>query len=85
MRRLADGRDALSLLAAGRLRARHIERVAGLVSRFHDASRLGVPAPFGRDVWRERIAQPVLDNLALLQDAVGRLVPRATVERGAAW
>ena len=40
MRRLPAGRDALSLLEAGRLRGRHVDEVAERVAAFHAAHRL---------------------------------------------
>jgi aminoglycoside phosphotransferase family enzyme len=40
MRRLPTGRDALSLLSAGRLRRRHIDAVADRIASFHQENRL---------------------------------------------
>ena len=46
MRRLRDGRDALSLLERGALEAAELEHAAELVAAFHRANGLGTPAPF---------------------------------------
>jgi aminoglycoside phosphotransferase family enzyme/predicted kinase len=75
MRRLPAGRDALSLLEAGALRAVQIERLARRVSVFHEAQGLGAPAPFPPEAWRERVLGPVADNFRLLRDEVGDAVP----------
>jgi hypothetical protein len=69
MRRLPAGRDALSLLAAGRLSAAQLDGAALRIARFHDASGLGAPAPFAPDAWIERIAAPLHDNVAVLARA----------------
>ena len=76
MRRLAGGRDALSLLAAGRLAPEQVARVAGVVARFHAAHGLGVPAPFDPVEWLERCTAPVRDNFHLLEAHVDHVVPR---------
>src|SRR5690606_4039925 len=81
MRRLPEGCDALSLLARGALRAAHVDAVADRLAAFHARVGLGAPAPFPPEVWRERVAGPVLENLRLLEPAAGRLVPRATLRR----
>ncbi|MEE9278616.1 MAG: AAA family ATPase [Myxococcota bacterium] len=59
MRRLPDGRDALSLLEAGQLASRQIDAIARSVADFHERVRLGTPAPFSAQEWRERICQRV--------------------------
>lgn len=65
MRRLPDGRDALSLLERGALRARHLDAVADTLARFHARHRLGVPSPWSAEEWRTRVHRPVQDNVAI--------------------
>lgn len=77
MRRLPEGRDALSLLERGALRAHHVDAVAHVLARFHARHRLGVPSPWSPEGWRERIHRPVQDNVA----ATGERVD----ENRAAW
>jgi predicted kinase len=69
MRRLADGRDALSLLDSGELGDAHLDAVAALVAGFHARVGLGQPAPFAADEWRERVSRPVLANFASLAES----------------
>jgi aminoglycoside phosphotransferase family enzyme/predicted kinase len=69
MRRLAEGRDALSLLEAGRLGAAELDRLARLIAQFHDQHGLGVPAPFTPREWLDRCTAPALDNFRLLAEA----------------
>lgn len=64
MRRLPEGRDALSLLERGALRARHLDAVAHTLAHFHARQRLGVPSPWSADGWRQRVHRPVQDNVA---------------------
>lgn len=81
MRRLPDGRDALSLLERGELRGRHVDAAAEAIARFHEANRLGVPAPFDPQDWLSRVRTPVEGNFAVLEQAAGRIVPWATLDR----
>lgn len=81
MRRLPEGRDALSLLERGALRTAHVDAVATRLAGFHAGHGLGTPAPFAPDAWQARVAAPVLENLRLLEPAAGRLFPRATWRR----
>jgi hypothetical protein len=69
MRRLPDGRDALSLLAARRLRAEQLDAVARLVADFHRRHRLTARVHGARSQWLARSARPVRDNFALLRGA----------------
>jgi len=69
MRRLADGRDALSLLEKGALSRAQIERVAVCVANFHERHRLGRPAPFAAADWFSRCVDPVEDCLRTLFEA----------------
>lgn len=59
MRRLPDGRDARSLLEAGRLECRHVDAVALRIARFHAQVCLGTPAPFSADDWLARTTRRV--------------------------
>jgi hypothetical protein len=69
MRRLPDGRDALTLLARAALGTREIDAVASRVATLHAAHGLGVPAPFGAAEWQARIAAPMRANVASLEHA----------------
>ena len=80
MRRLAEGRDALSLLARGDLSPGHMDRLAARVVAFHRASGLGVPAPFESDAWRHRCTDAVDDTYRLLASGSDEEVPSALVE-----
>jgi hypothetical protein len=68
MRRLADGRDALTLLGAGALGPAHLRAAAERIAAFHARHALGRPAPFDAAAWRERIDRPMRDNLASLRE-----------------
>jgi len=81
MRRLAAGRDALSLLCRGALTPAHVDAVAARVAAFHAEQGLGVPAPFEPEVWRTRIVEPVEENFASLARAAGRTVSECALER----
>jgi hypothetical protein len=87
MRRLPDGRDALSLLAAGELGPAHLSAAAERIAAFHRAQALGAPAPFSPELWRERIDRPMRDNLAGLREhAPEARLERAEIEAlAAAW
>jgi aminoglycoside phosphotransferase family enzyme len=74
-----QGRDALSLLAAGELGAAQIDAVAERLARFHAESGLGVPAPFAEPEWLGRLFQPIEANLALLRGETD-IVSREDVE-----
>lgn len=75
MRRLPEGRDALSLLQRGRLSAAQLERLAIRLAAFHAAHGLGVPAPFAPDEWLERCTRPVEESFSLLDGAPEAAVP----------
>ncbi len=81
MRRLPAGRDALSLVERGVLRARHIDAIAERLAHFHAAHGLGAPAPFDAATWLDRMREPVLENLRLLDPVAGQLVPRSLLAR----
>ncbi len=69
MRRLPEGRDALSLLEAGRLGPERVERLARRVARFHAAHGLGVPAPFDPEAWWERCTRPLEQSFSAVAEA----------------
>jgi len=81
MRRLAAGRDALSLLSQGALTPAHVDAVAARVAGFHAEQGLGVPAPFEPEAWRRRIVEPVEENFASLARTAGRTVSECALER----
>ncbi len=62
MRRLPEGRDALSLLEAGQLGGHHVDAVARRLAAFHAEVGLGAPAPWAPGEWRERVEAPVANN-----------------------
>lgn len=64
MRRLATGRDALSMLERGALGGRQIDALATRIAAFHGANGLGAPAPFAAEAWLARLAAPVRDSFA---------------------
>jgi uncharacterized protein len=76
MRRLPDGRDALTLLERGQLRETDLDALAARVARFHEAHGLGRPAPFSPDAWLEHCTGPAEDNLRALEEAGDALAPR---------
>jgi hypothetical protein len=87
MRRLPDGRDALSLLAAGVLGPAQLCAAAERIALFHRAQALGVPAPFSSEEWRERIDRPMQDNLSGLREhaLAARLEGSAVEALADAW
>lgn len=87
MRRLPDGRDALSLLAAGALGPAHLAAAAERIAAFHRAHALGAPAPFTAGLWRERVDRPMRDNVAGLREhARAARLERAAIDAlGEAW
>jgi aminoglycoside phosphotransferase family enzyme/predicted kinase len=72
MRRLPDGRDALSLLEQGKLSGAQIDALAAVIARFHARHGLGAPAPFSREQWFERCTAPAQENLRVLDTASHR-------------
>jgi len=61
MRRLRNGRDALSLLQKGNLSELQIDRIARCIANFHERNHLGKPAPFAAAEWYARCVDPVED------------------------
>jgi aminoglycoside phosphotransferase family enzyme/predicted kinase len=69
MRRLPTGRDALSLLSAGRLTRRHIDAVAQRIASFHRENRLP-PQRLGSDrAILQSVMQPFRDCIRALEEA----------------
>jgi len=66
MRRLGEGRDALSLLDKGLLSERHIDRVARLIAHFHGRNGLGKSSEFSAGDWYARCVEPVEDCIRTL-------------------
>jgi aminoglycoside phosphotransferase family enzyme/predicted kinase len=87
MRRLAHGRDALALLAAGALGPAHVRAAAERIATFHRTHALGAPAPYEPKAWRERIDRPMQANLAALREHAGaaRLAPVEVERLDVAW
>jgi hypothetical protein len=81
MRRLPEGRDALSLLEAGKLGAEQLDTLAVLLARFHASHAIGAPAPFTREEWIARCTGPAEENLRVFEGAEPELVPRELVAR----
>jgi hypothetical protein len=83
MRRLRDGRDALSLLGRGELSASQVDSIAHAVARFHAEHDLGRPAPFSPAAWVRAIEDQVEGNVEPLAGAFrdGRPDALATAAR----
>ena len=62
MRRLPQGRDAVSLIERGEFSADHADAISRVIVRFHERHRLGRPAPFSPEAWLTAISTPVADN-----------------------
>ena len=69
MRRLPTGRDALSLLSAGRLTPRHIDAVAERIASFHRENRLPPKSFAGDREILEHVMQPFQDCIRALEAA----------------
>lgn len=78
MRRLPDGRDALSLLERGELQPAHLDRVAVRLARFHEEQRQRSPVSFSRDEWRRCILNPVEENFRQLDE--NEAIPRSLID-----
>ena len=70
MRRLPEGRDAVSLIERGEFGARHVDAVTQVVVRFHERHRLGQPAPFSPEAWLTAISTPVADNFTPIAEVI---------------
>ena len=83
MRRLPEGRDALSLVDGGSFSNRHVDVIAHALARFHRTQALGTPAPFSPGEWLTAIATPVEDDFAPLDGMFddGRLASLASSAR----
>jgi aminoglycoside phosphotransferase family enzyme/predicted kinase len=69
MRRLPDGRDALTGLVLGWLDGVRLDAVARMIASFHALHGLGSPAPFAPSEWRHRIEAPMQECFAVLDSA----------------
>jgi aminoglycoside phosphotransferase family enzyme/predicted kinase len=81
MRRLPEGRDALSLVAQGALLPEHVDAVAGKLASFHTAHSLGAPAPWSPDEWHTRIQEPVALTFELLRESAVPGLDQSRVSR----
>ncbi|MGI9591197.1 MAG: hypothetical protein ACR2P8_07505, partial [Myxococcota bacterium] len=79
MRRLPAGRDALSLLEAGRLGAELLDRLALRIARFHDEVSLGTPAPFDPEAWRDVCTRPFRESLDVMGSSGGAPLARPAI------
>jgi aminoglycoside phosphotransferase family enzyme/predicted kinase len=69
MRRLPDGSDARSRLAAGRLAMKHADAAARRLAEFHAEHGLGSPAPFEASEWLARIEAPMIDMIEVVGES----------------
>lgn len=81
MRRLPDGRDALSMLEAGLLERRHVEALADRLVAFHRATHLGTPAPWSPEDWLVRVARPVAETFELARTGGGAVLEGGALDR----
>jgi aminoglycoside phosphotransferase family enzyme/predicted kinase len=79
MRRLPEGRDALSLLTRGALSGEQVDRLARRIARFHAAHPLRVPAPRGG--WLHHCTRPAWSNFDALRGSLVGLQELARLER----
>jgi len=85
MRRLPDGRDALSMLEAGQLERRHVEALAERLVAFHRTTHLGRPAPWSPEDWLARIERPIEETFALAREKGGDVLDESLLERARSW
>jgi len=69
MRRLPTGRDALSLLSAGRLTRPHIDAVAERIASFHQENRLPLQSLASDRAILQSVMQPLEDCIRMLEAA----------------
>lgn len=81
MRRLPDGRDALSMLESGQLERRHVEALADRLVAFHRAADLGTPAPWSPEEWLARVERPVAETFTLARTKGGDVLESSTLDR----
>jgi len=81
MRRLPDGRDALSMLEAGQLEPRHVEALADRLVAFHRTTHLGTPAPWSPEEWLARVERPVAETFALARTKGGAVLEGSLLDR----
>lgn len=81
MRRLPQGRDALSLLSRGALTAAQLDRVAAKIARFHAEHGLGRPAPYREDEWLAHCTRPAVANFSTLRAFAEAPTERRELER----
>jgi aminoglycoside phosphotransferase family enzyme/predicted kinase len=81
MRRLPDGRDALSMIESGQLERRHVEALAERLVAFHRATHLGTPAPWSPEDWLDRVARPVAETFELARARGGAVLEASVLDR----
>ncbi|MAE94692.1 MAG: hypothetical protein CL910_08540 [Deltaproteobacteria bacterium] len=81
MRRLPEGRDALSLLEAAELSPHQIDVLSEQIARLHRDHGLGRPAPWSAEAWLERIAAPMRANVVSLTETLGAAAVHELEER----
>ncbi len=77
MRRLPQGRDALSLMREGKLGGAQVQRMAERVAEFHASHRVELPEGYDAKTWLDRIASPARACLARLEAAPTEIVSKA--------
>jgi hypothetical protein len=85
MRRLPDGRNALSLLEAGELSPEQIDRLAVRIAHFHATHSFGTPAPFEAEEWLRRTWQVVANTFELGRDLDASVLEPEALDRCEAW
>lgn len=81
MRRLAAGRDALTLLERGDLTFAQVDRLARRLADFHQRTNLGRPAPWSPEAWLERVAAPTRASFDLVRNEGRGLIDAREIER----
>lgn len=86
MRRLPEGRDALTLLEAGTLEPAQLDAVAARVAEFHAGQGLGRPAPFSADEWWQCCTGPTRECFeSLASSGADAVDARVLADTAAAW
>jgi aminoglycoside phosphotransferase family enzyme/predicted kinase len=85
MRRLPDGRNALSLLESGELSPEQIDRLATRIASFHAAHSLGTPAPIEAEEWLRRTWQVVANTFELGRELDASVLEPEVLDRCEAW
>ncbi len=70
MRRLPEGRDALSLLEKNTLTKNQMQAAATLIARFHRDNRLAASQEISAEAWLARCVDPARANVDMLSDCI---------------